>query len=90
MLAEAYFYNEHGYLLLENHLHTSVIEALRSQIARIEQTAYGMTKFNDIEEYNEWIMCGVPTIAPRVSETPVRTPQPQPAKKGSIYEIQSS
>jgi len=49
-----------------------------------------MTKFNDIEEYNEWIMCGVPTIAPRVSETPVRTPQPQPAKKGSIYEIQSS
>ena len=30
MLAEAYFYNEHGYLLLENHLHTSVIEALRS------------------------------------------------------------
>ena len=48
----------------------------------------GMTKFNDIEEYNERMLCGVPTIAPRVSKTPVRIPQPQPAKQGSIYEIQ--
>jgi hypothetical protein len=34
------------------------------------------------------MLCGVPTIAPRVSKTPVRIPQPQPAKQGSIYEIQ--
>lgn len=48
----------------------------------------GMTKFTDIEEYNERMLCGTPTLAPRVSDTPVRIPQPQPAKHGSIYEIQ--
>ena len=41
---QANFYNEQGYLLLENHLDMSVIEALRGEIARIEQTAYGMTE----------------------------------------------
>lgn len=41
------FYNEQGYLLLENHIDMSVIEGLREEIARIEKTAYGMTASDD-------------------------------------------
>ncbi|MBL6606372.1 MAG: hypothetical protein ISP40_10050, partial [Alphaproteobacteria bacterium] len=45
--AQADFYNEQGYLLLENHLDMSVVQGLRAEIARIEQTAYGMTESDD-------------------------------------------
>ncbi len=48
----------------------------------------GMTKFTTIEEYNEKILCGQPTLTPRVTNTHLRIPQPQPEKRGSIYEIQ--
>ena len=48
--AQADFYNEQGYLLLENHLDMSIVQGLRAEIARIEQTAYGLSPFlaNDI------------------------------------------
>ena len=47
-----------------------------------------MTSFGSLEEYNARMLCGSPTIAPRLSDVPVRIPLPQPESKGSIYEIQ--
>ena len=48
-----------------------------------------MTSFNSIEEYNEKVLCGEGTLTPRLKDIPVRIPQPQPPKAGSIYEVQS-
>jgi len=47
-----------------------------------------MTRFDSIEDYNSRMLCGTPTLEPRVRDVPVRIPQPQPSKAGSIYEIQ--
>ena len=49
----------------------------------------GMTKFDTIAEYDSRILCGAPTLAPRLADIPVRIPQPQPSKNRSIYEIQA-
>lgn len=48
----------------------------------------GMTKFESIEDYNSRMLCGKPTLQPRVENVPVRVPQPQPELNRSIYEIQ--
>ncbi len=50
--------------------------------------AGGTTKFESIEEYDSRMLCGKPTLEPRVENVPVRIPQPQPALNRSIYEIQ--
>ncbi len=47
-----------------------------------------MTTFGSLEEYNERILCGAPTIEPRLDPVPVRIPLPLPEDRGSIYEIQ--
>ncbi|MDU8942074.1 phytanoyl-CoA dioxygenase family protein [Ovoidimarina sediminis] len=49
----------------------------------------GMTRFDGIEDYNSRMLCGAPTLTPRVVPVPIRIPQPQPDAAGSIYEIQS-
>jgi ectoine hydroxylase len=49
----------------------------------------GMTKFDGIAEYDSRMLCGEPTLTPRLADIPVRIPQPQPAKNRSIYEIQA-
>jgi ectoine hydroxylase-related dioxygenase (phytanoyl-CoA dioxygenase family) len=51
--------------------------------------AGGMTKFDEIGDYNSRMLCGKPTLEPRLEQVPVRIPRPQPEKSGSIYEIQS-
>lgn len=48
-----------------------------------------MTRFDGIEEYNSRMLCGTSTLTPRLAPVPVRIPQPQPARAGSIYEIQA-
>lgn len=48
-----------------------------------------MTTFSTIEEYDEKILCGEPTLYPRLNSVPIRIPQPQPQKNKSIYEVQS-
>ena len=48
-----------------------------------------MTKFDSIEDYNSRMLCGEPTLTPRLTDVPIRIPQPQPPKAGSIYEIQA-
>lgn len=47
-----------------------------------------MTSFGSLEEYNEKMLCGSPTITPRIKDVPIRIPLPQPQNRGSIYEIQ--
>lgn len=47
-----------------------------------------MTKWDGIEDYNTRMLCGTPTINPRLKDIPVRIPQPQPDVPISIYEIQ--
>ncbi len=49
-----------------------------------------MTAWPSLEEYDEKLLCGSGTITPRLADVPVRIPQPQPDKTGSIYEIQST
>lgn len=48
----------------------------------------GMTTFDGIEDYNSRMLCGQPTLEPRLEAVPVRVPLPLPAKAGSIYEVQ--
>jgi len=48
-----------------------------------------MTSFGSLEEYNEKMLCGTPSITPRLADVPIRIPLPQPSNKGSIYEIQA-
>jgi len=47
-----------------------------------------LTQWNGIEDYNTRMLCGEPTIAPRLKDIPIRIPQPQPDVPISIYEIQ--
>lgn len=49
-----------------------------------------LTTWVDIDEYNKLILCGEPTITPRMESIPIRIPQPQPNPGSpiSIYEIQ--
>lgn len=48
-----------------------------------------MTRFDSIDDYNQRMLCGTPTLQPRLVDIPVRIPQPQPDENRSIYEIQS-
>ena len=41
------FYNETGYLVLENHLDMAIIQDIRDEIARLEASAFGMTESDD-------------------------------------------
>ena len=49
-----------------------------------------MTRFEDIERYDDLMLCGTPTLSPRLADVPVRVPQPQPDRNRSIYEIQKN
>lgn len=48
-----------------------------------------MTAFDGITDYNTRMLCGQPTLTPRLAPVPVRIPQPQPDRNASIYEIQA-
>jgi len=47
-----------------------------------------MTKWDGIEDYDSRMLCGTPTLTPRLKDIPIRIPQPQPDVPISIYEIQ--
>ena len=47
-----------------------------------------MTNWSGIEDYDARLLCGTPTVTPRLADVPIRIPQPQPGDRGSIYEIQ--
>lgn len=47
-----------------------------------------MTQWAGIEDYDTRMLCGSPTLTPRLKDIPIRIPQPQPDVPISIYEIQ--
>ena len=47
-----------------------------------------MSRLDDLEAYDAKLLCGEPTICPRLAEVPVRLPLPGPESGGSIYENQ--
>ncbi len=47
-----------------------------------------LSKLPSIEEYDSRLLCGEPTLEPRLMPVPVRIPQPAPSEIGSIYELQ--
>ena len=47
-----------------------------------------LSKLPSIEEYDSRLLCGKPTIEPRLEALPVRIPQPAPQDFGSIYALQ--
>jgi ectoine hydroxylase-related dioxygenase (phytanoyl-CoA dioxygenase family) len=47
-----------------------------------------MTRWDGIADYNSRMLCGEPTLEPRLADIPIRIPQPQPDVPISIYEIQ--
>lgn len=52
--------------------------------------AGSMTTYEGLDDFDKRLLCGKATREPRVTSVPVRLPQPQPPKKGSIYEIQKA
>jgi hypothetical protein len=50
--------------------------------------AGSMGMFPSLEEFDSRMLFGKSTIEPRLTNVPVRIPQPQPPTQGSIYEIQ--
>ncbi|KNG95624.1 phytanoyl-CoA dioxygenase family protein [Pseudaestuariivita atlantica] len=47
-----------------------------------------MTRWEGIADYDTRMLCGTPTLQPRLKDIPIRIPQPQPDVPISIYEIQ--
>lgn len=47
-----------------------------------------LTKWSGIDEYNSRLLCGQPTLTPRVDSLGARIPQPLPVDEFTIYEIQ--
>lgn len=47
-----------------------------------------LTKWDGMEDYDTRMLCGKPTLTPRLKDIPIRIPQPQPNVPVSIYEIQ--
>jgi phytanoyl-CoA hydroxylase len=52
--------------------------------------AWPLVGFPGWEEFNDRLLCGEPTAAPRLEPVPVRIPLPKHAREGSIYEVQSA
>lgn len=50
----------------------------------------GRGAWNGLEEFDSRILCGEPTLEPRLAPAPVRAAFPSPPKEGSIYEVQQT
>ena len=47
-------------------------------------------KWETLEEFDQRLLCGEPTLVPRVEPVPVRIPHPDAPTQGSIYEVQKA
>ena len=52
--------------------------------------AGGLGKWEGIEEFDNRLLCGKPTLEPRVVECPMRIAFPESTNQGSIYEVQKA
>lgn len=48
------------------------------------------SEMGTLDDYDKRILCGDPTIAPRLEPVPVRLPIPKPGQLGSIYQVQKA
>jgi ectoine hydroxylase-related dioxygenase (phytanoyl-CoA dioxygenase family) len=51
--------------------------------------AWPLVNAPSLEEFDRRMLCGTPTLEPRMTAVPVRLPLPPAARQGSIYENQS-
>ena len=51
--------------------------------------AWPLVNWTNLEEFNSRMICGQPTLEPRLEKVPVRMPYPPALKQGSIYENQT-
>jgi phytanoyl-CoA hydroxylase len=51
--------------------------------------AWPLVSWTNFEEFNGRMICGSPTIEPRLEKVPIRMPYPPALKQGSIYENQT-
>ena len=51
--------------------------------------AWPLMGVGDFDEFNRALLCGAPTLEPRMTSLPVRLPLPPAAHEGSIYENQT-
>jgi len=51
--------------------------------------AWPLVNWTNLDEFNSRMICGEPTIEPRLEKVPVRMPYPPAMKQGSIYENQT-
>ncbi len=51
--------------------------------------AWPLVNWTNLEEFNSRMICGEPTLEPRLEKVPVRMPYPPALKQGSIYENQT-
>ena len=50
----------------------------------------GRGKWEGLEEFDSRMLCGEPTLEPRVAPCPMRIAFPNPPREGSIYEVQKA
>jgi len=51
--------------------------------------AWPLVNWTNLDEFNSRMICGNPTLEPRLEKVPVRMPYPPAIKQGSIYENQT-
>jgi phytanoyl-CoA hydroxylase len=51
--------------------------------------AWPLVNWTNLDEFNSRMICGQPTLEPRLEKVPVRMPFPPALKQGSIYENQT-
>jgi ectoine hydroxylase-related dioxygenase (phytanoyl-CoA dioxygenase family) len=47
-------------------------------------------RFDSLDAFDDRLLCGEPTLIPRMVDIPVRIPEPEPPTTGSIYEVQKA
>jgi ectoine hydroxylase-related dioxygenase (phytanoyl-CoA dioxygenase family) len=52
--------------------------------------AWPLVNWTNLDEFNSRILCGKPTLEPRLEKVPVRMPYPPAKHQGSIYENQTA
>jgi hypothetical protein len=52
--------------------------------------AWPLVNWTNLDEFNGRMLCGKPTLEPRLEKVPVRMPYPPAKNQGSIYENQTA
>ena len=83
----------HGHIVHGSALNTSSRDRRLLFLEMMAADAFpimgSLTSFDTIEDYDRRMLCGEPTLTPRLRDVSVRIPQPPPSREyTSIYELQ--